>query len=141
MLECGFAQGNGTAAYQLGGTIVGNRPELDEDNLRALQVLHEGVKFGSAKSASYLFAAFEDATPLVGNMADKPRAERYSTLAAALRYDPDLRLPNLDKVLPLPPAKLPPWDGSKQSLIEAARATPAPTPMPAPSAAAKPDAP
>ena len=123
MLECALAQGNGTAAYQLGGTIVGNRPELDEDNLRALQVLHEGVKFGSAKSASYLFAAFEDATPLVGNMADKPRAERYSTLAAALRYDPDLRLPNLDKVLPLPPAKLPPWDGSKQSLVEAARQT------------------
>ena len=144
MLECGFAQGNGTAAFMLGTIIKGHHPERGEDNARALQVLHEGVKLGSAKSASYLFAAFDDAAPLAGNMADKPRAERYFTLADALDRDPDLRLPNLDKVLPLPPAKLPPWDGSKQSLIEAARATPTPTPtpMPAPApAVARPDAP
>lgn len=38
-----------------------------------------------------------------------------------LHLNPDLRLPNLDKVLPLPPAVLPYWDGKKKSLIDGAK--------------------
>ena len=121
MLECGFAQGSGDAAYALGTTLVGSDQSLGEDNVQALKILHDGVKFGSAKSAAYLFGAFDDGDAVVGNVKDRARAERYSVLADRLERDPDLRLPNLDKVVPLPPAKLPKWDGNKETLINAAK--------------------
>ncbi|WP_260434329.1 sel1 repeat family protein [Burkholderia sp. Bp9090] len=123
MLECGYAQGSGDAAYALGTTLVGADKSLGEDNDRALKILHDGVKYGSAKSAGYLFGAFDDGDPVVGNVKDRARAERYSVLADRLERDPDLRLPNLDKVVPLPPAKLPKWDGNKATLIDAAKPT------------------
>jgi hypothetical protein len=49
------------------------------------------------------------------------RAERYSRLGDALRLNPDLRFPNLDKVLPLPLADLPMWDGQFDTLVNAAK--------------------
>ncbi|WP_322025502.1 DUF6396 domain-containing protein [Burkholderia sp. BCC1977] len=135
MLECGFSQGNGDAAYALGTTLVGSDKSLGEDNERALKILHEGVKYGSAKSAGYLFGAFDDGEPVAGNVKDRARAERYSVLADRLERDPDLRLPNLDKVVPLPPSKLPKWDGNKETLINAAKAV-----MSAPASPSKPAA-
>jgi TPR repeat protein len=118
MLECAFAQGLGEAAYRLGQTLnVG-----DEDFPRALVVLHEGVKFGSQRSAEYLSSGFGRQEPLTGNLVDRTRADRYSALAEALELNPDLRFPNLDKVLPLPPAPLPFWDGQRETLINAAKA-------------------
>jgi TPR repeat protein len=122
MLECGFAQGNGDAAYALGTTLVGSDKSRGEDNERALRILHDGVKYGSARSAAYLFGAFDDGDPVAGNAKDRARAERYIILADRLERDPDLRLPNLDKVVPLPPSRLPKWDGNKETLINAARA-------------------
>jgi hypothetical protein len=53
---------------------------------------------------------------------DKARSERYRVLVNALEYNPDRRFPNLDKILPLPPAPLPPWDGKRESLLAAAMA-------------------
>ncbi|KUY90438.1 hypothetical protein WS48_03600 [Burkholderia sp. RF7-non_BP1] len=135
MLECGFAQGNGDAAYALGTTLVGSDKSLGEDNERALKILHEGVKYGSAKSAGYLFGAFDDGDPVAGNVKDRARAERYSVLADRLERDPDLRLPNLDKVVPLPPSKLPKWDGNKETLINAAKAVMSASTTPSKSAA------
>lgn len=137
MLECAFAQGYGPAALKLGVTLNGNDPALNEDYARALKVLHEGVKWGSEDSANYLFASFDDGDALASNTIDKARSERYKALADALYTNPDLRFPNLDKVLPLPPARLPIWDGRKESLIEAAKAV-VPTPPPPPKPVANP---
>ncbi len=53
---------------------------------------------------------------------DTARSERYDVLNDALYIIPDLRFPNLDKVLTLPPARLPMWDGKTESLIKAAKA-------------------
>ncbi len=122
MLECSFAQGSADAAFALGGWLNGKDKSLNEDYERALKVLHEGVKLGSEKSAGYLSASFRQGDPLVGPVADVARADRYHILADALFYNRDLRFPNLDKVLPLPPAELPLWDGKKETLIEAAKA-------------------
>ncbi|WP_246216117.1 tetratricopeptide repeat protein [Paraburkholderia agricolaris] len=122
MLECGVAQGNGDAAYALGVTLKGTRRELDEDNQRAVRVLQEGVKFGNADSANYLFSVFNNGDVMVNHVIDHARAERYNVLGDVLERNPDLRFPNLDKVLPLPPAPLPKWDGNKQTLIDAAKA-------------------
>ncbi len=46
----------------------------------------------------------------------KARGTRYRTLSKALSFNPDRRFPNLDKVLPLPPAELPPWNGDRDTL-------------------------
>ncbi|TDY25599.1 TPR repeat protein [Paraburkholderia sp. BL6665CI2N2] len=124
MLECALAQGYGDAADKLG--LIYARPNTSEAKLRALRVLHEGVKLGSAECANSLFSEFDglglaSGTNLIGRI-DKARAERYSQIGNALEhYQGRLKLPNLDKVLPLPPAPLPKWDGNKQTLIDAAK--------------------
>lgn len=129
MLECALAQGYGNAAKELGHVYA--RPQTAEAKLRALNVLHQGVKLGSAECANKLFTEFDgmdltDGTNLVGRI-DKARAERYSKLGDALDfYQGRLKLPNLDKVLPLPPAPLPKWDGNVQTLIDGAKAVTTP---------------
>jgi hypothetical protein len=63
---------------------------------------------------------------------DPARSERYRLFAEALGFDPSDRFPNLDRVLPLPPAILPPWNGDRDTLLNAARGVSAqPTPPPA----------
>ncbi|MPV68353.1 sel1 repeat family protein [Burkholderia sp. BE17] len=137
MLECALTQGYGGAAKELGHIYA--RPQTTEAKLRAVKVLHQGVKLGSAECANKLFTEFDgmdltDGTNLVGHI-DKARAERYSKLGDALEfYQGRLKLPNLDKVLPLPPAPLPKWDGKVQTLIDGAKAV-TPPPKPAKSAA------
>ncbi|MBT2791954.1 sel1 repeat family protein [Paraburkholderia strydomiana] len=129
MLQCSLSQGYGDAADDLGYLYKG---ATSESKRQALEVFHEGVKLGSAKCASTLSSEFNGldlahGTNIVG-VVDKARAERYGALGDALEhYDGRLKLPNLDKILPLPPAPLPKWDGNKQTLIDAAKAvTPPP---------------
>ena len=125
MLECAFAQGDGDAALELG--FIYARPKTSDAKARALRILHEGVKLGSAQCASALFTEFDgmdlsDGSNLVGYV-DKARAARYIKVSDALEFwQGRLKLPNLDKVLPLPPSPLPKWDGNAQTLIDAAKA-------------------
>jgi TPR repeat protein len=132
MLECAYAQGDGVGAFELGSTVDraaanGRNPDLtpSEESAahfpRARQILHDAVKFGSEDAAIHLTVAFSSGEPLVNRFIDKARSERYSVLADELWNNPDLRFPNLDKVLPLPPAVLPQWDGHPESLIDAAK--------------------
>ena len=118
MLECGFAQGNSAAAYDLAATLE----LVDKDNARALTTYHEGVKLGCKDCANALSVSFGLTRPMTGNVIDKARDQRYSELGEALELNPDLRFPNLDKVLPLPPAELPMWDGKRETLVDAAKA-------------------
>lgn len=124
MLECALAQGDGEAAYHLSDVY---RDVTPESKIRALKVLQEGVRLGSAHCANALFTEFDGmdltaGTNLVGYV-DKDRAARYSKLRDVLEfYEGSLKLPNLDKVLPLPPAPLPKWDGNERTLIDAAKA-------------------
>ncbi|MDP9901825.1 tetratricopeptide repeat protein [Variovorax ginsengisoli] len=133
MLECSFAQGNGDAAYTLALTITGDDASLGEDNARALRVYHEGVKLGCKDCARDLSVSFDLVRPMTGNTIDTARSDRYRLLREALELNPDLRFPNLDKVLPLPPAALPLWDGKRETLLDAAKplvAKPAEKPTP-----------
>jgi len=130
MLECAFAQGDGDAAEKL--SLIYARANTNEAKGRALKILHEGVKLGSAKCADSLVPEFDgidldNGTNLVGHI-DKARAQRYGKIGDILKlYDGRLKLPNLDKVLPLPPAPLPKWNGNVQTLIGGAKAV---TPQP-----------
>ncbi|MDR8401786.1 type VI secretion system baseplate subunit TssF [Paraburkholderia sp. USG1] len=135
MLECAVAQGYGDAAYEL--AFLYADPGTPEAKFRALKLLQEGAKLGSAKCADKLsvqFNGFELANggSLVGHV-DEARADRYSKVGDILKwYEGTLKLPNLDKVLPLPPAALPKWDGDVKTLIDAAKAvTPPPPTSPA----------
>ncbi|MDF0604553.1 sel1 repeat family protein [Neisseriaceae bacterium TC5R-5] len=130
MLECAFAQGYGPAAFKLGITYeneIRSQPNLDAKEAmqrKAMRYFHEGTKMGHAVAAAALAAAFEDGTGMT-SAKDPSRAERYWSISRSLDYyEPilGLKLPNLDKVLPLPPAKLPPWDGKRDSLVDAAKA-------------------
>ncbi|WP_312520613.1 tetratricopeptide repeat protein [Massilia sp.] len=139
MLECSLAQGYGPAASTLAflrswprntdGTFAEVKTAATRSH--ALRTLHEGVKFGCSDCARDLSIDFGDPLDLADTMAphlDKARSERYVVLHNALNLNPLLRFPNLDKVLPLPPAALPPWDGDKQTFIDAAKGvTPRPS--------------
>ncbi|MBR8178357.1 SEL1-like repeat protein [Burkholderia ambifaria] len=124
MLECALAQGYGLAADKLSYIYRGTTPESKS---RALLVLHEGVKLGCAECADNLSTEFNGfgltrGENLIGHI-DKARAQRYSKIGDVLKlYNGRLRLPNLDKVLPLPPTALPKWNGDVQTLINAAKA-------------------
>ena len=120
LLDCAVSQGFGQAALEMGVSLSHTIPEY-LDYPRALKVLQEGVKFGNERAANYLFSKFDDGDPMVKNIKDSVRARRYKHLADALYHNPDLRYPNLDKVLPLPPANLPAWDGQPESLVKAAQ--------------------
>jgi len=131
MLECAYAQGLGKAAYQLS---LYYEVALKDFN-RSISVLHQGVRLGCEDCAGSLSSLFRGAELAHGGPAiDTARADRYSALGNALYLNPDLRFPNLDKVLPLPPAKLPQWDMSKpRTLIDAAKGIiPTPPPKPTP---------
>ena len=124
MLECAFAQAYGNAAIELGVSLkIGYK-----DYPRALSVFHEGVKMGCEDCANYLSSSFDAIDPLTKNFIDTARSDRYHVLGDALYHNPDLKFPNLDKVLPLPPAKLPVWNGKKEDLINAAKGVVLPPP-------------
>lgn len=144
MFECALAQGFGPAAVEMepmyevprapDGTELGQRTRETLDHV--MRSLHEGVKGGCAFCANNLASEFDrprNLETMFVPFIDKARGQRYDMLGDALSFNPDRRFPNLDKILPLPPAPLPPWDGTRASLLAAAMAvvpvpgTPAPT--------------
>jgi hypothetical protein len=144
MFECALAQGYGPAAVEMkpmyavprapDGTQLGR--ETPETRDRVMRALHEGVRGGCEYCANRLFIEFDHPSKLENMFVpfiDKARGQRYQVLGKALSFNPDRRFPNLDKILPLPPATLPPWDGTRESLLAAAMAvvpepaTPSPT--------------
>jgi hypothetical protein len=146
MMACALSQGYGPAAFNLhylyaipraaNGDEIGDRTPTTKQ--RALNVLHEGVKFGCAECASALAIEFGspfDLADMLAPYVDKARGERYAVLNRALGFNPNRRFPNLDKILPLPPADLPPWDGQRKSLLDAAMGVRPPPAIPQPSAA------
>jgi hypothetical protein len=125
MFECALSQGYGPAAYQLSSEYryPTGREMNDEDRVKILNVLHEGVRLGCAKCAARLWIEFDhpdSPEQMMVPRLDKDRAKRYYVLADYLDFNPDLRFPNLDQVIPLPPAILPVWNGDKELLIQAA---------------------
>jgi hypothetical protein len=129
MLECAFGQGYGPAARRLSSLIAGNRPpsgrgnRTAETSARAVKILHEGVKLGCEECANSLRSEFNgefNIADILPPYVDKARSARYSTIQDALGFDPDRHFPNLDQVLPLPPAPLPDWNGDRDTLLNAA---------------------
>ena len=123
MLECAYKQEYGPAAYELS-----IKAGVLKQYHKAILICHKGVKFGSKDCAAVLKIFFKkgfwdtDSTeekyalrPL-GFKIDMERERRYDMIYDALQINPDLKLNRLDKVLPLPPAELPPWSGVEDAI-------------------------
>ena len=118
MYRCAAEQGHGKAAVAL-GIILRNKHQFSQ----ALEVLQMGVAGGYEHAAGRLEDAFLGAVPsdkfdYYGQKEDLERAERYNriwNILADYSYaSPEV--PEINEIVPLPPAKLPAWDGKLQWL-------------------------
>ena len=126
MLECAYGQGHGPAAYELGYLYSHpmDHAATKEELHQALLTWHNGVKFGSAGCAAAIsgeFRRISDSPTRKVSHPDMARSERYDLLGRILEFYPDYRFPNLDKIVPLLPIDLPPWNGDRDTLLNAAR--------------------
>lgn len=129
MYRCAAEQGHAEAALDLGVYIYETKP------LEAMQAYQFGVRAGNAQSASRLGLGFKITDPKeLGYMgqiqADPERARRYKIIGDFLSdYDYlDPKVPEIDEIVPLPPAKLPPWNGKFKWLEEFNANVPPPLP-------------
>ena len=110
---CASEQGVGDAS-----DMLGIRLERKKEYQKAIEVFYQGVKNGSDSSARRLAHAFSG-KPKEGDMyflnlsEDQERSRRYSIIEDYLSDKDYLqpKVPDLDDIVPLPPAPLPKWDG------------------------------
>jgi TPR repeat protein len=124
MLQCAYQQRHGEAAQLLGV----DRQVITGDYIQAIKFFQDGVEFGDRDSAvalrqlfaegfwSHMGDKYKPRFQELGIISDAERSRRYSEIAIALELNPDLRLTRLNEVVPLPPAKMPPWKGVAAAL-------------------------
>ncbi|MFZ5936991.1 DUF6396 domain-containing protein [Pseudomonas sp. HS6-2] len=124
MRRCAAFQGHRRAAENLAVSL-----SVSANYNEAVQVYQQGVKSGDAASARKLGEAFdappEDSLYYIALEADKERSVRYKKISDFLEENEQLgaKLPDIDDIVPLPPAQLPSWDGSFQWQKERASKT------------------
>ena len=113
LYRCASEQGQGNASYWL-GMFLPDYHKYDE----AVRAYHQGVKNGNYLSAFILSHAFKAGKDKGSNdfldvEADEERARRYDIINTYLSdYEfMSPTVPDLDDIVPLPPAPLPEWDG------------------------------
>ena len=120
MYRCAAEQGNGEAATALGIYLseAGNYHE-------ALEAFQLGVAAGDETSAGFIEEGFRGPEPTnelhyLGQKEDLERAERYEKIWKVLSgYSyANPKVPEINEIVPLPPAELPAWDGKLQWLEE-----------------------
>jgi TPR repeat protein len=114
MLACAADQGFGQAASLLG--IDQKTGKLYPD---AIALFQKGVAAGDTQAASFLENGFKgppESKPLyyLGLPDDLERSRRYELIGNFIDTNDgrNPKVPDIDKIVPLPPAKLPPWDGT-----------------------------
>ncbi|WP_271409428.1 SEL1-like repeat protein [Pseudomonas sp. Q1-7] len=130
MRRCAAEQGHGDAATDLGVDLSG-----DGHYQEALEAFQLGVAAGDETSAGFLDDGFRGPDPTdrlnyLGQPEDLERAERYNKIWRILaNYSyAHPTVPEINEIVPLPPAKLPPWDGTLQWLQEREANVPPPKP-------------
>ncbi|MFJ4394346.1 sel1 repeat family protein [Pseudomonas sp. NPDC089396] len=118
MRRCAAEQGHREAAVALAVNL--KRKGLYRD---AIEVFQLGISAGNSTSASFLAKGFSGPEPtntlhFLGQQQDLERADRYKKIWKVLaNYSyADPKVPEINDIVPLPPAKLPPWDGKLQWL-------------------------
>jgi hypothetical protein len=130
MWKCAMEQGHGKAGQEY-GIWLKHKSRYAE----ALQALQLGAKAGDDLSAFALQKGFSGPKPddrlnYLGQHQDEERARRYEAISDFLSDYSYLnpKVPEIDKIVPLPPAKLPPWNGKFQRLEEHKANVPPPIP-------------
>ena len=130
MWRCAAEQGHGKAGLQLGSWL-----QDDKVFPKALQAFQLGAKSGEDTSASFLKKGFngtgeKDEMYYLGQVKDEERARRYEAISHMLFAYSYLnpKVPEIDAIVPLPPAKLPPWDGTFKWLKDHQANVPPPLP-------------
>ena len=120
---CAYKQEHGPVAI-----LLGRIAEVRGQFADALKYYQDGARFGNKESAAALMLFFrtenwnqftaEEMSKLreLELKPDAKRKARYKVIKNALELNPDLRLKRLDKVLPLPPAELPSWNGVQDAI-------------------------
>jgi len=115
MLQCAADQGHGKAAKSLATTF-----KVRRQYAAALAAYQQAVWAGAYGSGHFLSEAFNNpATDSLYYLAltpDPERVRRYKEIDKFLtRWEyQNPKLPDIDQIVPLPPAKLPHWDGTFQ---------------------------
>jgi TPR repeat protein len=116
MRRCAASQGHGRAAADLAAVL-----RVGAEYKETVQAYQQAVKAGESASADKLGEAFdgplsEDDLFYMALDADKERSLRYKKISEFLEENEQLgaKLPDIDAIVPLPPAQLPSWDGSFQ---------------------------
>ncbi|WP_152987417.1 SEL1-like repeat protein [Aquabacterium parvum] len=128
MLRCAAEQGHAEAAVGLGVYIYEEKPK------EAMEAYQFGAKAGNSQCASWMELGFKLVDPkeigYLGVTPDSERARRYEIITKFLSdYDYlDPKVPEVDEIVPLPPAQLPPWDGKFKWLEEYKANVPPPLP-------------
>ncbi len=123
MLLCAAEQGNGEAALSLGIGL-----KINKKYSEALHAFQLGVAAGNSNSASFLRNGFSGPEPTdrlyyLGQQNNPERARRYKAIwniLADYSYAHPA-VPEINDIVPLPPAPLPEWDG-KLKWLEAREA-------------------
>jgi uncharacterized protein len=114
MRQCSTDQGYGPAAMQLGADLM-----TDRQFPGAVKAYQAGVQAGNPESALALESGFKGPPPTdeinyLGLPADSERAQRYRAIWKFINANDgrNPKVPDVDRIVPLPPATLPPWDGT-----------------------------
>ena len=130
MRRCAADQHHAKAAHEF-AVYLGSIGQTSEA-IEYLQIASAEGLGVAAYSLSGVFSVKDHADPIwgLGQAADPERQDRYRNISDFLsKYDYlNAKVPEIDGIVPLPPAKLPPWDGKFQWL-EAHKAN-VPPPLP-----------
>lgn len=113
MLDCSANQGYGNAAYEL----ALDYKFIQQNDKKALMYYQLSVRYGNTKAAYKLSRVFSgpnasDKLNYMAQLKDLERAHRYKLISDEIDSNPSARFPDIDKIVPLPPAELPEWDGT-----------------------------
>jgi TPR repeat protein len=116
MYECAMGQGHSEA-----GRNAALFRMVKKEYLEALPAFQQAVKNGNASAARFLSGGFITTSPseelrYMALAPDPERARRYKLIDEFLdRYENlGAKVPDIDQIVPLPPAKLPDWDETFQ---------------------------
>ena len=126
MYRCSADQGHGKAATSL---AIGRA--VDKFYAEAVRAFQQGVMAGNSQAAFSLENGFavtpENRDRFYFDVQNDPeRSRRYKMIGKFLDRNEGLnpKVPDVDQIVPLPPAPLPPWDGTFQWEKEQAAAVP-----------------
>jgi len=127
MLECAVDQGHVTAPKNLAMQYA----VVDKNYVEAVKAYQKGVEAGDTQSAFTLGHSFDPADfrsdlYFLNLSSDPERSRRYELISDFIDANDgsNPKVPDIDKIVPLPPAKLPPWDGTFQWQKEQDEAVP-----------------